>query len=262
MPTLTHTHVINPKRLVSFIFYEHAPPAAPLTTPPQVDSPQPLSHAAGALTGAPDRLARTLTAPPGAHSSSPASVHPSERPRELASPAQPPAHGDGGLQHAPALRESTMALTGSVGAQTGAPDRIARTLTAPPGAHSSSSAPVHQSGRPRELANPAQSPAQGDGGLQHAPVLRESTMALTGSVGPLLSSAPLHWQHEDRGRTAAESLTPVPGSYSVTGDSPPFGSCPWTGSSHALACHPASLATPGSPDPGSNARSKLPPNSS
>ncbi len=29
---------------------EHAPPAAPLTTPPQVDSPQPLSQAAGAQT--------------------------------------------------------------------------------------------------------------------------------------------------------------------------------------------------------------------
>jgi hypothetical protein len=40
------------------------------------------------------------------------------RPRELASPAQPPAQGDGGLQHAPVLRESTMALTESVGAQT------------------------------------------------------------------------------------------------------------------------------------------------
>jgi hypothetical protein len=38
------------------------------------------------------------------------------------SPAQPPAQGDGGLQHAPALRESKMALTESVGAQTGAPD--------------------------------------------------------------------------------------------------------------------------------------------
>ena len=241
---------------------EHAPPAAPLTTPLQVDSPQPLSQAAGAQTGAPDRLACILTAPPGAYSSSPASVHPSVRPRELASPAQPPAQGDGGLQHAPALRESTMALTESVGAQTGAPDRLARMLTAPPGAHSSSSAPVHPSGRPRELASPAQPPAQGDGGLQHAPVLRESTMALTESVGSLISSVPLPWQHEDRGRKAAESLTPVPGSYSVTGDSPPFGGCSWTGSSHAPAGHPASLATPGSPDPGSNARPKLPPNSS
>jgi hypothetical protein len=172
----------------------HAPPAVPLTTPPQVDSPQPLPHAAGAQTGAPDRLACILTAPPGAYSSSPASVHPSVRPRELASPAQPP--------------------------------------------------------------------AQGDGGLQHAPVLRESTMALTESVGSLISSVPLPWQHEDRGRKAAESLTPVPGSYSVTGDSPPFGGCSWTGSSHAPAGHPASLATPGSPDPGSNARSKLLPNSS
>ena len=83
---------------------EHAPPAAPLTTPPQVDSPQPLSQAAGAQTGAPDRLARILTAPPGAYSSSPASVRPSRRPRELVSPAQPPAQGDGGLQHAPVLK--------------------------------------------------------------------------------------------------------------------------------------------------------------
>jgi hypothetical protein len=105
-----------------------------------------------------------------------------------------------------------MALTESVGAQTGAPERLARMLTAPPGAHSSSSAPVHPSGRPRELANPAQPPAQGDGGLQHAPVLRESTMALTESVGSLISSVPLPWQYEDRGRKAAESLAPVPGS--------------------------------------------------
>jgi hypothetical protein len=110
-----------------------------------------------------------------------------------------------------------MALTESVGAQTGAPDRLTRMLTAPPGARSSSSAPVHPSGRPRELANPTHAcihvPAQGDGGLQHAPVLRESTMALTESVGSLISSVPLPWQHEDRGRKATESLTPVPGSY-------------------------------------------------
>ncbi len=97
---------------------EHAPPAAPLTTPPQVDSPQPLSHAARAQTGATDRLARILSAPPGAHISSPAPVHPSVRPRELVSPAQPPAQGDGGLQHAPVLRESTMALSESAGALT------------------------------------------------------------------------------------------------------------------------------------------------
>jgi hypothetical protein len=44
-------------------------------------------------------------------------------------------------------------------------------------------------------------------GSQHAPVLRESTMALTESVGSLISSVPLPWQHEDRGRKAAESLT-------------------------------------------------------
>jgi hypothetical protein len=80
----------------------------------------------------PERLACILTAPPGAYSSSPAaSVHPSVRPREPASPAQPPAQGDGGLQHAPALRESTMALTESVGAQTGAPDRLARIVDNP-----------------------------------------------------------------------------------------------------------------------------------
>ena len=48
-------------------------------------------------------------------------------------------------------------------------------------------------------------------------------MALTESVGSLISSVPLPWQHEDRGRKAAKSLTPVPGSYPVTGDSPPFG---------------------------------------
>ena len=87
-------------------------------------------------------------------------------------------------------------------------------------------------------------------------------MAVIESVGPPLSSVPLHRQQEDKGRKAAESLTLVPGSYTVTGDSPPFGGCSWTGSSHAPAGHPASLATPGSPDPGSNARSKLPPISS
>jgi len=131
----------------------HAPPAVPLTTPPQVDSPQPLPHAAGAQTGAPDRLARTSTAPrPGANSSSPASVHPSERPRELVSPTQPTAQGNGGFQHAPAPRESTTTLTESVGAQTGALDRPARKLTAHPGAYSSSSAPVHPARGPRELA--------------------------------------------------------------------------------------------------------------
>ena len=87
-------------------------------------------------------------------------------------------------------------------------------------------------------------------------------MALTESAGSLISSVPLPWQHEDRGRLAAESLTPVPGSYSVTGDSPPFGGCSWIGSSHAHAGHPATLTTTGSPDPGSNTRSKLPTNSS
>ena len=173
---------------------EHAPPAAPLITPPQVDSPQSLSQAAEAQTGAPDRLACILTAPPGAHSSSSASVHPSVRPRELASPAPPP--------------------------------------------------------------------AQGDGGFQHAPVLMESTMALTESVGALITNVPLPWQHEDRGHQAAVSLPPVPGSCSVLGDSPPFGGCSWAGSSHAPVGHPASLVTPGSPDPGSNARSKLSPSSS
>ncbi len=50
-------------------------------------------------------------------------------------------------------------------------------------------------------------------------------MTLTESVGSLIASVPLPWQHEDRGRKATESLTPVPGSYPVTGDSPPFGGC-------------------------------------
>ena len=87
-------------------------------------------------------------------------------------------------------------------------------------------------------------------------------MTLTESVGALIASAPPHWQHEDRGHQAAVSLTPVPGSCSVLGDSPPFGGCLWAGSSHAPVGHPASLVTPGSPDPGSNARSKLSPSSS
>jgi hypothetical protein len=92
-----------------------APPAAPLITPLQLDSPQSLSQAAEAPTGAPDRFACSSPAPPVAHSSSSASEHPSARPRELASPA-PPAHGDGGCQHAPALPESAKALTESAGA--------------------------------------------------------------------------------------------------------------------------------------------------
>jgi hypothetical protein len=64
-----------------------------------------------------------------------------------------------------ALRNSTMALTESVGAQSGAPARPARKLSAPPGAHSSSSALVHPSRGPRDLVSPAQLPAQGDGGV-------------------------------------------------------------------------------------------------
>ena len=56
-------------------------------------------------------------------------------------------------------------------------------------------------------------------------MLKESTMALTESARSLISSDPLPWQHKDRGRMAAESLTPVPGSYSVTGDSPHFVGC-------------------------------------
>ncbi len=157
---------------------------------------------------------------------------------------------------------STMALTESAGAQTGAPGRPGSTLTAPPWAHSSSSAPVRFSERPSELASPAQPPAQGYGGLQHTPVLKESTMALTESAGALISSVPLPWQHKDRGRMAAESLPPVPGAYSVKRDSPPLVGCSWTGSSHAPASHPATLATTGSPAPSFKARSKLPTNSS
>jgi hypothetical protein len=118
---------------------EYAPPAAPLLSPPQVDSPQSLSQAAEAQTGAPDRFARLF-------------------------------------------------------------------LTAPPRAHNSSSAPVHPSVRPRKPASLAPPPAQGDGGAQHAPVLKESTMTLTESVGALIARAPLHWQHEDRGHQAAASL--------------------------------------------------------
>ncbi len=79
-----------------------------------------------------------------------------------------------------------------------------------PAAHSSSSAPVRPSGRLRELASPAQPPAQGDGGLQHAPVIRESTMTLTESVGSLISRVPLPWQHEDRGRPKGRRV-PDPG---------------------------------------------------
>ena len=170
--------------------------------------------------------------------------------------------GDGGPQHAPVLRESTMALIESARAQTDAPDRLACTLSAPPGAHSSSTAPAHPSRRPRDLARPGQSPVQGDGGPQHAPALRESTRALTESVGPPTLSGPLHRQHEFWGREASDSPTLVPGSYTDTGESPPFGVCSWTVSSHAPTGHPASLATPGSPDPGLNARSKSPPSSS
>ena len=106
---------------------KHAPPTAPLITPPQVDSPQSLSQAAEAQTAAPDRLACILTAPPGAHSSSSASVHPSVRPRELASPAPPPVQGDAGGSSTPpaVLMESTMALTESVGAHKERPAALA-----------------------------------------------------------------------------------------------------------------------------------------
>jgi hypothetical protein len=44
---------------------------------------------------------------------------------------------------------------------------------------------------------PAPPPAQGVGGFQHAPVLMESTMALTESAGALIASVPLPRQHED-----------------------------------------------------------------
>ena len=55
-------------------------------------------------------------------------------------------------------------------------------------------------------------------------------MTLTESVGALIASAPPHWQHEDRGHQAAASaLTPVPGSCSTLGVSPPFSGCPWPG---------------------------------
>ena len=95
---------------------EHAPPAAPLITPLQLDSPQSLSQAAEAPTGAPDRFACSSPAPPvhGAQQQLSLGAHPSARPRALASPA-PPAQGDGGCQHAPALTESAKALTESAG---------------------------------------------------------------------------------------------------------------------------------------------------
>ncbi len=92
---------------------EHAPPAELQITPFLSDSPHSLSQAAEALTGAPVRFARSSPAPPVAHSSSPASEHPSARPRALASPA-PSAYGDGRSQHAPALTESAGALIVSV----------------------------------------------------------------------------------------------------------------------------------------------------
>ena len=94
-----------------------APPADLRITPFSPDSPQSLSQAAEAPTGAPARSARSSTAPSVAHSSSPASEHPSASPRALASPA-PPAHGDGWSQLAPALIESAGALTESAGAHT------------------------------------------------------------------------------------------------------------------------------------------------
>ena len=70
---------------------------------PQVDSPQLLSQALEAQTGAPDRLARPLTVPPGAHSSSSVSVHapvrtskprPATRARRRRGPARTRAQGE------------------------------------------------------------------------------------------------------------------------------------------------------------------------
>ncbi len=67
--------------------YGQRPPRAVESqiTPLQLDSPQSLSQAAEALTGAPVRFARSLPAPSVAHSSNSASEHPSARPRALAS---------------------------------------------------------------------------------------------------------------------------------------------------------------------------------
>ena len=154
------------------------------------------------------------------------------------------------------MTDSPQLLSQAAEAQTGAPDRLARPPTVPPGAHSSSSVSVHPSVRPCEPASPAPPPVHGGGGAQHAPVLKEGTMTLTESVGALIASPPPHWQHEDRGpHQAAASLPPVPGACFALGVSPPISGCSWTGSSHAPVGHLATPMPPGSPVPGSNARS-------
>ena len=101
--------------------------------------------------------------------------------------------------------------------------------------------PKRGSMRPCEPASPAPPPAQGGGGAQHAPVLKESTVTLTESVGALIASSPPHWQHEDRGHQAAASLPPVPGACFALGVSPHISGCSWTGSSHAPVGHLATL---------------------
>jgi len=83
------------------------------------------------------------------------------------------------------------------------------TLTAPrPRANISSPALVHPSVRPRELASPAQSPAQGDGGLQHSPgrAQEEHDGAHSERRGPVwrpMQSDPLASYQRPQGRTAA-----------------------------------------------------------
>ena len=90
----------------------------------------------------------------------------------------------------------------------------------------------------------------------------DGTTALIEGVGPPPLSVPLHRQHEDRGREATDPPTLVPSPHTDTGERPPFGACSWTGSFHAPTGYLALLATSGPPDPGSNARFKLPPSSS
>ncbi len=53
-------------------------------------------------------------------------------------------------------------------------------------------------------------------------MLKESTMALTESVGSLVSSVPLPWLYTGSTRIGAER-PPALGAYPVTGGSPPFG---------------------------------------
>jgi hypothetical protein len=220
-----------------------APPADLQITPFSPDSPQSLSQAAEAPTGAPARSARSSPAPPVAHSSSPAPEHPSASPRALTSPA-PPAHGDGWSQHAHALTESAGALTESVPLLSQHEDRsylAVASLTPASGGHPGPPPPPGQTRSPEALtSSPPPSPAN--------TVVISDGRGSTGGV-PRPATAPLMARPEpyslSRPNGCSCFVLCVCSSLCV---------CLCVCSSHAPARHPASPVAPRSPDPVSPAR--------